>query len=134
MFRTIYVRHCHFHSLIPTGSLRSLLFIRSLFQHCVLKTRKTHFFKTLVKNICGPSLKLQHVSENICPSFSLSLLIPTGALRSLLFIRSLFQHYVLKTRKTHFFKTLVKNICGPSLKFQQVSDNVCPSSGSLKCS
>jgi hypothetical protein len=67
-------------------------------------------------------------------SLSLSLSIPTGALRSLLYIRSLFQHCALKTRKTHFFKTLVKNNCGPSLKFQHVWDKICPSSGSLKCS
>jgi hypothetical protein len=46
-------------------------------------------------------------------------------------MRSLFKHYVLKTLKTHFFETLVKNICGPPLKLQHLSDNVCPSSGSL---
>jgi hypothetical protein len=62
------VHHYHFHFLRPTGALRSLCFIRSLFQHYILKTRKTHFFKTLFKNNCGPSLKLQHVSENVYPS------------------------------------------------------------------
>jgi hypothetical protein len=56
-------------------------------------------------------------------NISFSLFIPTGALRSLWFIRSLFQHYALKTRKTHFCKTLVKNICGTSLKLQHVSDS-----------
>jgi hypothetical protein len=65
-------------------------------------------------------------------SLSISLLVPPGALRSLWFIRSFFQHYALKTRKTHFFKTFVKNNCGPSLKLQRVSDNVCPSSGSFE--
>jgi hypothetical protein len=66
--------------------------------------------------------------------YSNSLLIPTSALRSLWFIRSVFQHHTLKTCKTHFLKILVKNVCGSSLKFQHVSDNVCPSTGSLKCS
>jgi hypothetical protein len=43
------LHHYHFHSLIPTRALRSLWFIRSLFQHYALKTRKTQSFKTLVK-------------------------------------------------------------------------------------
>jgi hypothetical protein len=34
---------------ITTGTLRSLWFIRSLFQHCVLKTSKTLFLKHLLK-------------------------------------------------------------------------------------
>jgi hypothetical protein len=39
----------HFHFLVPTGALRSLWFVRSLFQHYALKTRKTHFFRTHIK-------------------------------------------------------------------------------------
>jgi hypothetical protein len=62
------VHHFHFHFLIPTGALRSLWFFRSLFQHYVLKHVKHISLKHLLKNICGPSLKLQQVSDNVYPS------------------------------------------------------------------
>jgi hypothetical protein len=77
---------------------------------------RLQFFTT----ICG------HILIYPCfhrASLSLSLFIPTGVLRSLWFIRSWIQHYDLKTRKTHFFQTLVKNTCAPSLKLQHISDS-----------